>query len=122
MKVHKLLQTAVVSASLLSVAVAPTQAQVNRNIEPGSLLVFPLFDATTGHVTEIRVTDTNDGPFGTGSVRLHYDIVCAGSREPPRAAPGTSRGSSRTMGRSFIRIPRIPLSHRAVPPGKGLSS
>ena len=82
MKVHKLLQTAVVSASLLSVAVAPTSAQVHRDLEPGSLLVFPLFDATPGHGTEIRVTDTNDGPFGTGSVRLHYNIVCAAPDHP----------------------------------------
>ena len=107
MKVHKLLQTAVVSAALLSVVVAPTQAQVHRDLEPGSLLVFPLFDATTGHVTEIRVTDTNDGPFGTGSVRLHYNIVCAGTRDP--ITPCSARNFTRLItyhGTVVLQIPR----------------
>jgi len=107
MKLQKLFQvTFVVGVLLLSVAVAPTQAQVHRDLEPGSLLVFPLFDATTGHVTEIRVTDTNDGIFGTSSVRLHYNIVCAGSREP--IAPCSARNFTRLItyhGTAVIRIP-----------------
>ena len=105
MKLQRLFQvTFVVGVLLLSVAVAPTQAQVHRDLEPGSLLVFPLFDATTGHVTEIRVTDTNDGPFGAGSVRLHYNIVCEGAE----ANACSARNFTRLItyhGTAVIRIP-----------------
>jgi hypothetical protein len=107
MKWQRLFQvTFVVGVLLLSVAVAPTQAQVHRDLEPGSLLVFPLFDATTGHVTEIRVTDTNDGPFGSGSVRLHYNVVCPGSKVP--IARCSARNFTRLItyhGTAVIRIP-----------------
>jgi hypothetical protein len=105
MQLQRLCQvTCVVGVLLLSVGVAPTRAQVHRDLEPGSLLVFPLFDATTGHVTEIRVTDTNDGPFGTSSVRLHYNIVCAGSRTTPCSARNFTRLIT-YHGTAVIRIP-----------------
>ena len=88
-----------------TIGVAPTTAQVTRDLEPGSLLVFPLFDATTGHVTQIRVTDTNDGPFGTASVRLHYNVVCAGTKA---GAPCSARNFTRLItyhGTVVINIP-----------------
>ena len=106
MKLQRLFQvTFVVGVLLLSVAVAPTTAQVNRDLEPGSLLVFPLFDARTGQVTEIRVTDTNEGITGASSVRLHYNIVCAGTKE---GAPCRARNFTRLItyhGTVVIRIP-----------------
>jgi hypothetical protein len=107
MKLQRLFQvTFVVGVLLLSVAVAPTTAQVNRDLEPGSLLVFPLFDATTGHVTEIRVTDTNEGTVGASSVRLHYNVVCAGTKDPATRCP--ARNFTRLItyhGTVVIRIP-----------------
>jgi hypothetical protein len=106
MQLQRLFQvTFVVGVMLLSVAVAPTRAQVHRDLEPGSLLIFPLFDATTGHVTEIRVTDTNDGTVGMSSVRLHYNIVCAGAKP---ITPCKARNFTKLItyhGTVVIRIP-----------------
>jgi len=128
MQLQRLFQvTLVVGVLLLSVAVVPTMAQVpdappgvapitaqvTRDLEPGSLLVFPLFDAATGHVTQIRVTDTNDGPFGTASVRLHYNVVCAGTKA---GAPCSARNFTRLItyhGTVVINIP----TDVAVPTG-----
>jgi len=84
-KSHKFVYMALVGVLLLgSAMVLPAGAQqtVLTTDVPGSFLVFPLFDVTTGNSTHIRITDTtttNTVPQGTTSVRVHFEYICPGT-------------------------------------------
>lgn len=57
--------------------VAPTQAQP-LHAQPGSVLIFPLYNSTAGNNTVLSVTNTNESElscgngFRQGDVELHY--------------------------------------------------
>ena len=61
-----------------SVLVLSAAAQVLHDTEPGSVLVFPVYETTGGRTTQIRITDTNDGPEFTNSVYVKLNFVCPG--------------------------------------------
>jgi len=74
MKWQRLVPVMVVGALLLgSAMVQPALAQL-RDGEPGSFLVFPLFDIASGNSTKIRITNT--GPT-TRDVRIVW--ICPGT-------------------------------------------
>jgi hypothetical protein len=82
MKWQRLVPVMVVGALLLgSAMVQPALAQL-RDSEPGSFLVFPLFDIASGNATKIRIT--NNGST-TRDVRLAW--ICPGTT----AEQGTPR-------------------------------
>jgi len=86
MKWQRFVPVMVVGALLLgSAMVQPALAQLPqlRDSEPGSFLVFPLFDIASGNQTKIRITNT--GPTTKG-VRVLY--ICPGT------APENGTGAS----------------------------
>lgn len=79
------LGSAMVLPAIAATPINPPQDQI-----PGSFLVCPLFDISTGNSTTIRVTDVSggnisgpgeDGPF---SVRVHIDVICKGTKSDTR--------------------------------------
>jgi len=62
-----------VLSSLLTLVVCAGLAQAGGN-EPGSLLIFPEYDARPGSLTFLTVTNTNSDPVD-GSVRVHFNYV-----------------------------------------------
>jgi len=69
------------SALVLSAAAqtpAPPPNGVLHDTEPGSVLVFPAYDIRDGRTTQIRITDTNDGPEFANSVFVKLNFVCPG--------------------------------------------
>jgi len=91
MKWHKVVYATLAGAVLLgSAMVLPAIAQTPVNPPqdniPGSFLVFPLFDISSGHNTTIRITDVSGGNLsgpgenGPFSVRVHIDVICKKAR------------------------------------------
>jgi len=95
MKWHKVAYATLAGAVLLGSAMAlPAIAQTPVNPPqdniPGSFLVFPLFDISSGNQTTIRITDVSggnvSGPGSNGpfSVRVHVDVICKGTKSDTR--------------------------------------
>ena len=59
-------------------AIAAAQ-EVYRDLQPGSLLVFPVFDITEGFVTQMHITNTDP----MTAVQVQIDFVCPGSSQDP---------------------------------------
>ena len=70
----------VLSMGVVSPSMAQTAGDdvpVFHEMNPGSLLVFPLFDVREGWATQLRITNTSD----TSSVAVQLNFVCPGTRE-----------------------------------------
>jgi len=73
------------SAMVLS-AGAQTPVNPPQDNIPGSFLIFPIFDISSGHQTTIRITDVSGGSVsgpgseGPFSVRVHIDVICKKAR------------------------------------------
>ena len=67
------------AATLFSMAVTmPALAsEVLYDTQPGSFLVFPLFDIHESHDSRLRITNLNK----TSDVRVQINVVCPGSKE-----------------------------------------
>ncbi|ETX02917.1 hypothetical protein [Candidatus Entotheonella palauensis] len=50
---------------------------VFHEMNPGSFLVFPLFDIREGYATQIRITNLNR----SASARVQFNFICPGTRE-----------------------------------------
>jgi len=88
MKWQKLFNATILGGFLLGGAlVLQASAQTTGVLQdqiPGSFLVFPIFDISSGSTTQIRICDKSNGPIQTGNnattwVRLNF--ICPGSLE-----------------------------------------
>ena len=52
----------------------PARAQIVNDSQPGSVLVFPKFDESENHATQLRITNTHDSQY----VGVRLDIICPG--------------------------------------------
>ncbi len=86
MKQGQVLKWATMAMAILSLAfVTPSTARtlepdpgpVFHEMNPGSFLVFPLFDIRPGYETQVRITNTNQ----SASVRVQLNFVCPGTKE-----------------------------------------
>lgn len=73
---------AILSLAFVSTAVArdpvdPDPGPVFHEMNPGSCLVFPLFDIREGYDTHLRITNTSK----TDSVRVQFNYNCGGTKE-----------------------------------------
>lgn len=66
---------AIVLSLIFSTSVAAQD--VYRDLQPGSLLVFPAFDITEDFITQLRITNTDS----VTSVDIQLNFICPGSRQ-----------------------------------------
>jgi hypothetical protein len=78
MKAKRVWSWATLAATLFSMAVTmPALASdVLYDTQPGSFLVFPLFDIQEGNSTQIRITNIHK----SSSVRVQLNVVCPGTK------------------------------------------
>ncbi len=69
----------VLSLTFVSLSAARTgeDIPVFHEMNPGSFLVFPLFDVRPGYATQIRITNTSSST----SARVQLNFVCPGTRD-----------------------------------------
>ena len=66
-------------AIVLSLGAVADAQEVYRDLQPGSFLVFPVFDITQGFITQLHITNTDP----MMAVQIQLDFVCPGSRQDP---------------------------------------
>ena len=81
MKLTKMI-AGVALMAMLAVVLAPVASAQPNHLQPGSVLIYPLYDATAGAGTVICLTNTNDdnvycpsSDFRAGDVNVHYQYI-----------------------------------------------
>ena len=72
----------VAAVAMLAVVLAPIASAQPKHLQPGSVLVYPLYDSSAGAGTVVCVTNTNDdrtycpdADFRAGDVAVHYQYI-----------------------------------------------
>lgn len=86
MKWHKVVYSTLFGAALLgSAMLLPARAAELADTKPGSVLIFPLYDVSSGASTQIRITDISGGnSSGDGKTtahRIRFNFVCPGDSD-----------------------------------------